>query len=165
MEERALHAVDTENDRKRVKVVEELHKKLIENGDADTALWKTVIAYQNYLFYTSSGLPFSYTVKCKKNGEYSGELLVSRKEGSKTLTRSSVMLAFHKVQEVTAFWDVVNPDGTVSTVIVPPEYKGPKAIGQIFGISYVYSLFWKWQLIKVPEKVEDKLRGSKNNTL
>ena len=35
----------------------------------------------------------------------------------------------------------------------PPFYKGPKAIGQIFGISYIYSLFWAWGLITVPEKV------------
>lgn len=137
----------------------ELHEKIIENGDADTALWQAVIAYQNYLFYTSSGLPFSYTVKCKRNGEHSGEMIVSRKEGSKTLTRSSVMLAFHKVLEGITTADVSNTDGTVSVVIVPLEYKGPKAIGQIFGISYVYSLFWKWGLIKVPGKVENKLRG------
>ena len=39
------------------------------------------------------------------------------------------------------------------------EYKGPKAIGQIFGISYVYSMFWKWGLIQVPMRVEIKLKG------
>jgi hypothetical protein len=44
----------------------------------------------------------------------------------------------------------------------PPEYKGPKAIGQIFGISYIYSLFWKLGLIKVPQKVEDKINGDDN---
>lgn len=41
----------------------------------------------------------------------------------------------------------------------PPFYKGPKAIGQIFGISYIYSLFWAWGLITVPEKVARKLNG------
>lgn len=39
------------------------------------------------------------------------------------------------------------------------DFKGPKAIGQIFGISYVYSLFWKFGLIRVPAKVEEKLRA------
>jgi hypothetical protein len=124
--------------------------------DADAALWQTVIAYQNYPFYTASGLPFSYTVKCKKNGVYSGELLISRKEGSKTLTRSSVMLAFHKVREGLSILDAEH--GT-KKVLAPAEYKGPKAIGQIFGISYVYSMFWMWGLISVPQKVEEKLSG------
>ena len=41
----------------------------------------------------------------------------------------------------------------------PPFYKGPKAIGQIFGISYIYSLLWAWGLITVPEKVARKLNG------
>ena len=40
-----------------------------------------------------------------------------------------MVLAFHKVLEKTEC-----------------VYSGPKAIGQIFGISYVYSLFWKFGL-------------------
>lgn len=156
MEEISRHAEDSRKYRERKKAVEELHEKIIKGEDADTALWQCVIAYQNYPFHTSSGLPFSYTVKCKRNGEYSGELIVSRKEGSKTLTRSSVMLAFHRVLEGMTTMDVTHTDGTRSRVIIPSEYKGPKAIGQIFGISYVYSMFWKWRLIQVPGKVEDK---------
>lgn len=168
MEEISRHAADSRKYRERKKAVEELHEKIV-NGrnrvsggadeDTDTTLWQTVIAYQNYPFYTSSGLPFSYTVKCRKNGEYSGELIVSRKEGSKTLTRSSVMLAFHTVLEAITTTDIIDSAGEIHTVWIPSEYKGPKAIGQIFGISYVYSLFWKWKLIKVPGKVEDKLKG------
>ena len=98
--------------------------------ELETILWDAVVAYQNQPLRTLSGLEFSYTVKHKKNGEYSGELLVSRKETSKTLTRSSVMLAFHKVLEQI---EVTEKDGTV--LFTPPSYKGPKAIGQIFGIS------------------------------
>ena len=83
----------------------------------------------------------------EKDGTYSGELLITRKEGSKTLTRSSVELAFQRVCRDSA-------DGGL------PFYKGPKAIGQIFGISYVYSLFWAWGLIEVPETVAGKLGGT-----
>jgi hypothetical protein len=192
------------DDRERKKTVEELWEKIracVEIGragetdvtvdtdtrkleedaeaDADTALWQTVIAYQKYPFHTSSGLPFFYTVKQGKNGAYTGELVVSRKEGSKTLTRSSVLLAFHKVLESLKIVQVdsdgeentdskANTDGEKNTgdaaftvVLAPAEYKGPKAIGQIFGISYVYSLFWKWGLITVPEKIEERLRGGR----
>jgi hypothetical protein len=118
--------------------------------ELDEALWRVVMVYQNYELYTKSGLMFSYVVKCKRNGEYSGELIVSRKEESKTLTKSSIMLAFHKVLS----------DMKDTT---PPEYKGPKAIGQIFGISYIYSLFWKLGLIRVPKKVEEKIKEGNNN--
>jgi hypothetical protein len=134
-------------------IADKLEKGLDDNIDLnelDEALWSAVLAYQNYELYTKSGLMFSYAVKCKRNGEYSGELIVSRKEESKTLTKSSIMLAFHKVLS-----DMENN--------TPPEYKGPKAIGQIFGISYIYSLFWKLGLIRVPKKVEEKIKDGNNN--
>lgn len=172
MDECSRHAEDSRKYRERRKAVKELWERIKtgteevrENGnklmaeEVDAALWKCVIAYQNYPFHTSSGLPFSYNVKHRKNGEYSGELVVSRKEESKTLTRSSIMLAFHKVLEGIKTEEVINANGTVSTSIIPLEYKGPKAIGQIFGISYVYSMFWKWGLIQVPMRVEIKLKG------
>jgi hypothetical protein len=132
-------------------IVDKLSKGLEDTDidELDEALWRAVMAHQNYELYTKSGLMFSYVVKCKRNGEYSGELIISRKEESKTLTKSSIMLAFHKVLS----------DMKDTT---PPEYKGPKAIGQIFGISYIYSLFWKLGLIKVPQKVEDKINGDDN---
>ena len=119
-------------------------------------LWDALLAGQGEFFNTSSGLPFSYVVKRKRNGEYSGELLVSRKESSKTLTRSSVLLAFHKVIDATQICDI---DGKAELIL--PEYKGPKAIGQIFGISYIYSIFWKFELIRVPAKVQEKLMDIK----
>jgi hypothetical protein len=134
-------------------IADKLEKGIDDNTDLnelDEALWSAVMAYQNYELYTKSGLMFSYAVKCKRNGEYSGELIVSRKEESKTLTKSSIMLAFHKVLS----------DMKDTT---PPEYKGPKAIGQIFGISYIYSLFWKLGLIRVPKKVEEKIKDGNNN--
>lgn len=146
-------------------VTEQLDKRDNEGADTDKErtvgtevldelLWCAVFAFQDYPFYTSSGLSFSYHVKRKRNGEYSGELLVSRKESSKTLTKSSVLLAFHRVLE-----DISVVEKSGERALLLNEYKGPKAIGQIFGVSYVYSLFWRLGLIKVPEKVEEKLRG------
>ena len=130
--------------------IKELHRGIIEGKtqeELDVLLWDAVVAYQNQPLRTLSGLEFSYTVKHKKNGEYSGELLVSRKETSKTLTRSSVMLAFHKVLEQI---EVTEKDGTV--LFTPPSYKGPKAIGQIFVISYIFSLFLALGLIKTADR-------------
>ena len=135
--------------------IKELHRGIIEGKtqeELDVLLWDAVVAYQNQPLRTLSGLEFSYTVKHKKNGEYSGELLVSRKETSKTLTRSSVMLAFHKVLEQI---EVTEKDGTV--LFAPPSYKGPKAVGQIFGISYIFSLFLEIGLIKTQTDISGKI--------
>ena len=138
-------------------VVKRLQKGILEKKtELDKLLWDALLAGQGEFFNTSSGLPFSYVVKRKRNGEYSGELLVSRKESSKTLTRSSVLLAFHKVIDATQICDI---DGKAELIL--PEYKGPKAIGQIFGISYIYSIFWKFELIRVPAKVQEKLMDIK----
>ena len=125
--------------------IKELHRGIIEGKtqeELDVLLWDAVVAYQNQPLRTLSGLEFSYTVK--HNGEYSGELLVSRKETSKTLTRSSVLLAFHKVLEATE----VTAEGDEAS-FQPPAYRGPKAIGQIFGISYIFSLFLEFGLIRL----------------
>ena len=133
----------------------QLYEGIIEGRpipELETILWDAVVAYQNQPLRTLSGLEFSYTVKHKKIGEYSGELLVSRKETSKTLTRSSVMLAFHKVLEQI---EVTEKDGTV--LFAPPSYKGPKAIGQIFGISYIFSLFLALGLIKTQKEISGKI--------
>lgn len=141
-----------ENDAGRQKVVKKLHRGIIEKSEnVDELLWQAVIAYQNYPFYTASGLPFSYVVKQRRDGNYSGELVVSRKEGSKTVTRSSIQLAFHRVLE-----EMSTEHEAACALLKPAEYKGPKAIGQIFGISYIYSLFWKLGLIRVPLKIQEK---------
>ena len=39
---------------------------------------------------------------------------------------------------------------------IPAEYA---RFGQIFGISYIYSIFWKFGLIRVPERIEEKLNN------
>lgn len=131
-------------------VIEELHQAIVEQRNMEELeglLWAGVLAYQGKTFYTLSGLEFSYMVKHKKNGDYSGELLISRKETSKTLTRSSVMLAFHKVLVEMKFKEING-----AAYLLPPEYRGPKSIGQIFGISYIFSMFLEFGLIRTNEK-------------
>ena len=121
-------------------VIEELHQAIVEQRNMEELeglLWAGVLA----------GLEFSYMVKHKKNGDYSGELLISRKETSKTLTRSSVMLAFHKVLAEMKFKEING-----AAYLLPPEYRGPKSIGQIFGISYIFSMFQEFGLIRTNEK-------------
>ena len=117
--------------------VEELFEDCTEEN-----LWKCIIAFQEYPFHTSSGLPFSYRLKLGRNGEYTKELFIDRRENSKSLAWSSIRLAFENVEP-----------GKV--------YQRPKAVGDIRGISYSYSLLWRFRVIRVPETVEEKLRGKK----
>ena len=73
--------------RQRKKAVEAL-----QSGHDEQHLWKCVVAFQGYRFKTISGLPFSYKIKTGRNGELTKELWIDRREGSKSLTWSSVLL-------------------------------------------------------------------------
>ncbi|WP_155513393.1 hypothetical protein [Blautia obeum] len=43
-------------------------------------------------------MPFSYKIKIGRNGELTKELWIDRRENSKSLTWSSVLLAFEKTE-------------------------------------------------------------------
>lgn len=88
-----------------------------------------------------TGLPFQYTLKKGRDGQPTRELLIDRRQDSKTLAWSSVVMAFEKAQEI---------QGIV---------KKPKAIGDIRGISYIYPMLWRFGVITVPEQIENKLKG------
>ena len=82
-----------------------------------------MVVFQGYPFRTYSGLPFTYQMKKGRNGAYTKELFIDRRENSKSLAWSSVLLAFEKLPEVGA---------TVSR---------PKALGDIRGVTYIYGMF------------------------
>ncbi len=98
-----------------------------------------VIAFQDYPFKTATGLPFRYKLKVGKNGEYNRELLIDRREKSKSLAWSSVVLAFENSKRISE------------------EVKKPKALGDIRGVSYIYPILWRFGLIRVPEAIEKKM--------
>ena len=54
-----------ENRRKaeRQRMLEALHDGIQRGEEAEDLLWQAVLAYQEYPFYTTSGLPFFYTIK------------------------------------------------------------------------------------------------------
>ena len=66
----------------------------------ETALWNAIIAFQNYPFFTCTGLPFTYTITRGKDGTYNKELIIDRKQNSKTLTWSSIWLAYERALEM-----------------------------------------------------------------
>lgn len=102
-------------------------------------LWKCVVAFRGYKFKTMSGLPFTYTLKKGRGDEFTKELWIDRREGSKSLAWSSVLLAYHNISKI---GEVVDR---------------PKALGDIGGVSYIYGLFYRFGLIDVPDKVKEKM--------
>ncbi len=108
-------------------------------------LWECIILLQEELFFTVSGLPFRYTLKKGKNGEYTKELWVDRRKDSKSLAWGSFKRAFNKVceqQEIKFF-------------------ERPKALGDIRGVSYIYPIFYRLGIIEVPEKFKEYLKARK----
>lgn len=86
----------------------------------DEALWHTLVLFQKYPFHTAKKLEFTYTIK-------GHEIFVDRKE--KSITKSTVLIAFHKALELGA-------DAT-----------GPKKLGT-FGASYLYPVFVRFGIIE-----------------
>lgn len=102
--------------------------------------WDVVLAYAGVKFKTYSGLPFSYEIKKGRNGEYTKELWIDRRENSKSLAWSSVLLALNNIKEVGAVVDK------------------PKALGDIRGVTYIYGMFYRFGLIDMPDKVNGKMK-------
>ena len=53
--------------------------------------WGVVLAYAGVKFKIYSGLPFSYEIKKGRNGEYTKELWIDRREKSKSLDRQGTV--------------------------------------------------------------------------
>ena len=112
--------------------------------DCMEALWGCMILFQDYKFTTSGrngigAVRFAYHMKkSERTGELTDELVIDRKENSKTITRSTVELAFNNAIRI------MDKEGYV---------KGPKKLG-CFGASYLYSIFIRFGIIA--DKREDE---------
>lgn len=103
-------------------------------------LWEVVLLYSGMRFKTYSGLPFTYEIRKGRNGQYTKELWIDRRENSKSLAWSSVLLALNNIKEVGAVVD------------------RPKALGDIRGVTYIYGMFYRFGLIDMPDKVNGKMK-------
>ena len=99
--------------------------------------WGVVLAYAGIKFKTYSGLPFSYEIKKGRNGEYTKELWIDRREKSKSLAWSSIVLAL----------------GNIKGEVVSRT----KDLGDIRGVTYIYGMFYRFALIDVPDKLKEKM--------
>ena len=105
--------------------------------------WGVVLVYAGVKFKTYSGLPFSYEIKKGRNGEYTKELWIDRREKSKSLAWSSVLLAL----------------GNIKGKVV----ERPKALGDIRGVTYIYGMFYRFGLIDMPDEVKEKIGHPKDH--
>ena len=117
-------------------------KKLRRNPTEEN-LWNVILIYAGVRFKTYSGLPFTYEVRKGRNGEYTKELWIDRRENSKSLAWSSVLLALGNIKEVGAV------------------VERPKALGDIRGVTYIYGMFYRFGLIDVPDEVKEKMKHPK----
>ena len=103
-------------------------------------LWEVVLLYAGVRFKTYSGLPFTYEIRKGRSGEYTKELWIDRRENSKSLAWSSVLLALGNIKKV---GEVV---------------ERPKALGDIRGVTYIYGMFYRFGLINVPDEAKEKMK-------
>ena len=99
--------------------------------------WGVVLVYAGVKFKTYSGLPFTYEVRKGRNGEYTKELWIDRREKSKSLAWSSIVLAL----------------GNIKGEVVDR----PKALGDIRGVTYIYGMLYRFGMIDVPDEVKAKM--------
>lgn len=101
-----------------------------------------VLAYAGVKFKTYSGLPFSYQIKKGRNSEYTKELWIDRRENSKSLAWSSIVLALKNIKEKVV--------------------ERPKVLGDIQGVTYIYGMFYRFGLIDVSGEVKEKMGRPKD---
>ena len=107
-------------------------------------LWEGVLLYSGVRFKTYFGLPFTYEIRKGRNGQYTKELWIDRRENSKSLAWSSVLLTLRNIKRV---GEVVDR---------------PKALGDIRGVTYIYGMFYRFGLINVPDGVKEKMGHPKD---
>lgn len=110
--------------------------KKLKKEPTEEHLWEAVLIYQNVKMKTYSDLQFSYEIRRGRNGEYTKELWVDRRENSKSIVWSSVMLAFNSIPKI---------GGVVER---------PKALGDIREVTYIYGMFCRFGLIEMPGKAK-----------
>lgn len=104
-----------------------------------TIAWSTIIVYQGTKFKTVSGEVFSYKSSKSWKDTYILNLTINYEENIKSLAWEDVLLALKNIPKI-------------GTVIEKPE-----ALGNIRNVTYIYSIFYQFGLIDVPEDLKEKM--------
>lgn len=103
---------------------ERIVRKLREDKTED-ALWEAIVLFEGYPFRTVKDLEFKYTVS-------GGEIFIDRKQKSKSITKSTVLMAYANARRL---------------MEEPGFVKGPKKL-ETFGASYLYPMFLHFGIIQ-----------------
>lgn len=106
-----------------IRVIEIFQRAIQENRLTEELIWDTLEVFAGTRFYTSKGIEFTYTI-------HGYEMFVSRKK--KTITKSTVMLAVKRAQELRRAGEKIT---------------GPKKLGT-YGASYLFPIFKRFGLIE-----------------
>lgn len=112
----------------------------LKKNPCEETLWDCIVSFRGYRFKTLSGLPFTYQLKKGRDNVFTRELWIDRRESSKSLAWSSVLLAYRNIE-------------TIGEVV-----DRPKTLGDIRGVSYIYGIFYRFGLIDVPDKVKETMK-------
>ena len=112
----------------------------LRSEPTEERLWEVLLLYSGVCFKTYSGLTFTYEIRKGRNGQYTKELWIDRREKSKSLAWSSVLLVLRNIKNV---GEVVDR---------------PKALGDIRGVTYIYGMFYRFGLIDIPGEVKGKMK-------
>ena len=143
--QKGVYFPSTEKDKISVGAERQRRYRAMKRWRADPTeenFWGVVLTYAGVKFKTYSGLPFSYEIKKGRNGEYTKELWIDRREKSKSLAWNSIILALENIKG-----EVV---------------ERPKALGDIRGVTYIYGMFYRFGLIDVPDEVKEKMGRPKD---
>ena len=113
--------------------------KKLRAAPTEEHLWEAALLYSGVRFKTYSGLPFTYEIRKGRNGQYTKELWIDRRENSKSLAWSSVLLALSNIKKV------------------GEEVARPKALGDIRGVTYIYGMFYRFGLLDMPDEAKRKM--------
>ena len=72
----------------------------LRSEPTEERLWEVLLLYSGVCFKTYSGLTFTYEIRKGRNGQYTKELWIDRREKSKSLAWSSVLLALRNIKNV-----------------------------------------------------------------
>lgn len=97
----------------------------LAEAPSEDALWDVIVLHEGYPFYTFKNLEFTYRVS-------GGEIFIDRKQKSKSITKSTVFMAYRIAKQR------MEEDGFV---------KGPKKL-ETFGASYLYPMFIHFGIIR-----------------
>ncbi len=127
--------------RERQRVVDKLCIELDE-----TVLFDAIVLFQNYPFYTLSGLPFEYRIKKCQDGLIDSVIEIKSNKFRMDLPWSVFMSAFDKALELRG--EIID---------------NPGSLGDTKDVTYIFPIFYRLGLIEVPDQVAEKmqLKGGK----